>query len=594
MLFNKPRSNIQSNHSLLQNGGFLFVLIFLIIFRIWIIAGVPKQFIIGPHDDLFYAKGANYLLNNQWLGPYDSLTLIKVPFYTMFLTFSASTGLPLFLNENLLYLFSCLILHIAISPLIRNRWWRLLVFTLLLYCPASIITNWNLRVYREFVYLSITLFVIAFAIGLLLRINAKPIIVILWTISLGISLGAFILTREEAAWIYPMLFLFTLSILWLIWKGEGTLKVQRSAMLLIPIILAYIPVFIVSELNYSHYGFWGISDQLDPDFNRVLNTLGRIKTSTTWYPYVRVSRDALQKAYAASPMMAQLKSKLDPLMDAWEPNSEEAFKAKPIWYQQSYSNHMTEIGAGHFPWVLRDAVSETGYFNGKYPKDYFRELANELENACDTGKLECSPSQSIPFIGTLDERHLPILGQMFFYQARLFMKLSIIGIPSLNLSSWQQYSDNNDVYVLFKNVAHNPINTISDVNSNSKNDNIWLGKLPLKLSIVRWLYKIYRFFTPILTIVSSICFIILVIATVFKKTHLQKQYLIILFFLVGLLFTRFTTLVIVDTTTTAAGVSYGASMYLFLYTFITISIYAGITQLRSFLCRDEPKVLNEL
>lgn len=286
--------------------NFIFIVIFaiLIAFRIWLTFGIPKCYFYAPHDDLFFAKAANDLLNGQWLGKFDNITLIKVPFYAFFLAFSSLTHLPLLFNETIFYIGACLLLDRSVQPLIKNRWWRLLLFTILLYCPASLITGWTVRVYREYVYFSLTLMVIAFAIGLLLRVNTTLKAMIGWGIGFGISLSAFLLTREEGAWIIPALFYFFICCFWIIWKKGSAQKWQQSIALFIPIFLAYLPILVVSSVNYSYYGLWGTSDQLDPDFNRVINTLGRIKTGSTWYPYVRVSHESLDKAYAASPMMA--------------------------------------------------------------------------------------------------------------------------------------------------------------------------------------------------------------------------------------------------------------------------------------------------
>ena len=437
---------------------FLYILMFiLILFRGWLITGIPAMYIYGPHDDLYFAKAATYLLHRQWLGPYNSMTLIKVPFFSFYLALSFLTNLPLMVNETVLYILACLVAFFSLSPLIRKPWWRLLFFTIIIFCPASLPTTWNIRVYREFVYFSLTLFVVAFSIGLLLRLGEKIKTILFWAVGLGLSMGAFMLTREEGIWIYPTIFLFLAYGIYMIWKKGPGQKWVRSGILLVPIVLWYIPILIVSYLNYSYYGFWGISEQLDPNFNRVINTLGRIKTDT-WYPYVRVTREGLEKAYAVSPLLAELKDQINKYTNSWMPSSEGALSLKPDWYQKAYADHGTEIGAGHFTWLLRDAVNANGFYShGKYPKAFFKSLAEQLENACNTGKLDCLPSLNIPMIGSIDKRQIPIIERLFYEDTISVLNLDIVNLPTFDLTQWPEYNQYSIDFRYFESLVYNPI-----------------------------------------------------------------------------------------------------------------------------------------
>src|SRR6266545_2251709 len=78
---------------------FISVFSILVVFRTWLIMGVPKMYLYAPHDDLYFAKMAHYIIHGQWMGPYDQMTLIKGPFYAFFMVVSFLTGLPLMLNE---------------------------------------------------------------------------------------------------------------------------------------------------------------------------------------------------------------------------------------------------------------------------------------------------------------------------------------------------------------------------------------------------------------------------------------------------------------------------------------------------------------
>ena len=44
------------------------------------------------YDDAFYVRLSYYISHGDWLGPYNSLTLIKYPLYSLWLAFNYKTG----------------------------------------------------------------------------------------------------------------------------------------------------------------------------------------------------------------------------------------------------------------------------------------------------------------------------------------------------------------------------------------------------------------------------------------------------------------------------------------------------------------------
>src|SRR6185436_3090346 len=149
-----------------------------------------------------------------------------------------------------------------------------------------------------------------------------------------------------------------------------------------------IPSSVVSYLNYSYYGFWGTTEQLDPDFNRVLNTLGRIQTNDSWHPAIRITEQARMQAYAVSPILHDMKDPIETAVVGWNLSDDSAMAGKPEWYLSEYGNGGNEISNGHFYWLLRDVVSSEGYYaKGQYPREFYRQLADQLEAACKDGRL---------------------------------------------------------------------------------------------------------------------------------------------------------------------------------------------------------------
>lgn len=561
----------------------------LILFRIWLITGIPKMFIYGPHDDLFYVRAAHSLMRGQWMGAYDEYTLIKGPFYAFFLIGSFLTGLPLFLIESLFYILACVVLFIALRPLFKNDWWRLAIFISVLFIPTSI-NNWfHLRVYREFVYYSLTLYVTAFAVGLFLRLKAQPWRMLYWSVGLGLAMGAFMLTREEGIWIYPVMLLFLLINVLLVITGKENQKAIRSILLVLPIAIWYVPILLVSYLNYMHYGYWGVSEQLDSDFNRVMNTLSRIETET-WHPAIHISQAARMAAYQASPMLGEYEDTIEAYVLGWKPSNDSSIQLKPDWYLSEFGDGGNEIGNGHFSWLLRSIPAHTGlYRDGKYPRYFYQKIGDELEQACDVGELNCKPKSILPaMVGSIDRRHLPIIWRIFSENFVHVIKQDLVGISSLNVKTgYQPWPSGNDEYWAFEQFAYNPVDTVNTI-SDENLPKVIYGVTDLrykmivhKQNIMSFLLLVYqKTFFPLFLLAGFTWLFLMVRILLKKELEEWRNYVIVSVFVLGLFLTRLITLSIIDATSSIPAMHYGASMLIFPPIFTMIVLGWGLVYLK--------------
>ena len=580
---------------------FIVVFIMLVAFRIWLITGVPKQLVYGPHDDLFFAKAAHYIIHRQWMGPYSQMTLIKGPFYAFFMIFSFFTGLPLLVTETIFYIAACIVLFFAISPLIKNYWWRLLSFILLLFCPASLVTYWTLRVYREFVYFSLTLFVVAFSIGLFLRIDRKLPSVIFWATGLGLSMGAFMLCREEGVWIYPTLLLLMVSCVVIIWFKKMDQRWFRSVIVFSPIIIWYIPILIVSYLNYSYYGFWGYSENLDKNFNRVINTIGRIKTSTSiWYPYNAITRESYAKAYEASPLLDELKIPFEASWDGWQYWSDYSIAGMPEWYRQEYLVKGAKSLNSHIMFLFRDGLATAGYYsNGQHPYAYLKKLADQLEAACNNGALDCSPGTNIPYAGSIKAEQIPIILRFFSENIYKLLKLDVAQtkIASLDISNWPPYQME---FNYFEEFVYNPIEP--QYFGQSQNDNQLVGgKTNISLKMLHYKEVIMSKIQSIYTIITLPGFVIFcsgwLILLLFKfLKRRQKSFsfpaILVFLFLLGLLISRIMMLALISANSNVYMIGYSNSSYVFIYLIFFIILFYLVDQITQLIFLSRKKTLN--
>jgi len=579
----KNTIGVISNH---KKKIFWFVFILLILLRILLITGIPKMLIRGPHDDLYYAKAAHYIIHGQWMGPYDQLTLIKGPFYAFFLIGSFLTGLPLFLNETLFYIGACILLFFAIEPLLQNKWWRMFFFAVVLFTPASLATAMHIRVYREFIYYALTLYVTSFSIGLLLRIEHDISKLWFWTIGLGVSMGAFMLTREEGVWIYPELFVLFLFCIISIWIKKYPKKILRTIQLIIPVFVWYIPILLISYLNFTHYGYWGVTEQLEQEFNRVLSTQARIETNAPWHPAIQIPKEDRLAAYDVSPTLNQFKDTIESSIVGWNYHDDIAMTMKPDWYLNQYGDGGSEIGA-HYLWMFRNVIAHHGYYSdGSYPEQIYRQIADEIEGACSAREIVCEPKSPLPaIVGSIDKRHIPIITRMFFENLYHSVNQDLVNIVSLDISNWPTWPEGNDEYWFFESLIYNPIDTIKTT-QNENLPKIINGSLDLRFRILdyketymRNILNKYRFFSMPAFILALIGWLVLMLTNIFKKQlHHWINFTVISSFVLGLMVLRLLVLSIISATSSISGMIYGSSVQIFIPIFTIIIFTWGIRQ----------------
>ena len=144
------------------------------------------QLLTNVHNDGLYAHLSYEIINGHWLGNYNELTLLKNPFYPIWIAFVHFLHTPLLLANHLLYIFACVLFIIAIRPLVPNRFGLIVIYTFLLFNPYSYTQFFTLRFLRENIYPALTMIVISSSIALLIR-GYKNKFFIAWGVLLGVS-----------------------------------------------------------------------------------------------------------------------------------------------------------------------------------------------------------------------------------------------------------------------------------------------------------------------------------------------------------------------------------------------------------------------
>lgn len=349
----------------------------LILVKLWLVSNQPLvAFADGGHDDLLFIRLANYLAQFDWLGPYDNLTLIKGPFYPLWIAVAFLAGVPLLLSQHLLYIAACLVTERALQPLIPSRPWRMAIFVLLLFNPVTF--TWQLtRVLRDGLYPGLVLLVVGSAIGLFARRHEPARCLAGWAVTCGSATAAFWLTREEGVWILPVLaplLIWTLAVVvfsnWLDWR--------KIVVVVLPLALPILAIQAVSLVNWTHYGVYAAVELKTPEFKAAYGALTRVRPAE-YKLQVPVTKETLLRIYQESAAFAELRPSFE--REGW------TFRMIGLKNHPSGSD---EIGGGWFIWALRVAVTEAGHFgSGAQAAGFFQRLADEVNTACQEKRLDC-------------------------------------------------------------------------------------------------------------------------------------------------------------------------------------------------------------
>lgn len=391
------------------------------------------------------------------------------------------------------------------------------------------------------------------------------------------------LCREEGVWIYPTLLPLLACCVIVIWFKKMDRAWLRSIIIFSSVVIWYIPIFIVSYLNYSYYGFWGYSENLDPDFNRVINTIGRIKTSTSsLYPYNAITKESLAKAYSASPLLVKLKTPFKTNWGFWQSVSDYAMTGMPSWYHEKYgASSMNSM----IMFLFRDVLENAGYYShGKYPHDYLRKLADQLEAACNNGALDCSPGTNIPYAGSLNAEQIPIVLHFFGENIYQLLQLNVVPIASLDIKNWPV--TNLAAAKYFEEFIYNPIEPqyFGDAQNSDqlvdKKIDISLKMLDTKETVMKGIQSVYSVITlPGFVILCSGWLVLLIYNLLRRKqNNFSFPAPLIFVFLLGLLISRIMMLALISANSNVYMIAYSDTCYVFLYLIFFMMIYYLVDQ----------------
>jgi hypothetical protein len=355
--------------------------------KLWLSRG-QGVFAIGSagHDDRLFIELAQHIVRGEWLGPYNELTLAKGPFYPLFIAAAFLAGVPLFLAQHVFYAAACGLFTRALRPAIKSAGTRLAAYSLLLWNPMTYDLPGMGRVLRQQVYGPLALMILAALVALYLRRSEPARRQLPWLLLLGLAAAAFYLTREEVVWFAPSALLLGGACLFGAWKTSRDCLRRTAALVLLAGAVAAVPVLVVCSLNKRHYDWFGTCEFRAPEFQAAYGAMLRVRVGPE-LPFVPVTREAREAMARVSPRFAELQKQFDGgLAQGWAGASEFLTHLPP---------EQGQIGGGWLVWAVREATAKAGYCgNAAQALIFYREMARELNRACDAGRIPAGPPRN--------------------------------------------------------------------------------------------------------------------------------------------------------------------------------------------------------
>lgn len=356
-------------------------------FKLWLTRAQPV-YAIGPaaHDDRLFLLLAESIIQGEWLGPYSHMTLAKGPFYSIWIAALFSLGIPLGLGVQLAYAGACALLARALRPTIRSGAALLAIYLFILWNPMSFEGPTLGRVIRQQIYTPLELGIFAGLIALYARRSHGWRQQLPWAVLTGFSFGCFWLTREEGIWIIPSVALLAAGAIFWAYRslrGDGPRMIKSLA---VAVLSGLLPIGLVSFENYREYHWFGTCEIRSSEFKDAYGAMVRVKVGPD-LPFVAVTRQAREAMYAVSPTFALLQPYFEGEYGTGWAEASTGMTQLPADDRQ--------IGTGWLLWALRDCAAAAGYHHNAHEAlNFYRRMADEINQACDDGRLPAHPRRT--------------------------------------------------------------------------------------------------------------------------------------------------------------------------------------------------------
>jgi len=359
----------------------------------WLVPLNPIGLQLAAIDGGLFEKLAVSLTEGDWLGSFDPLTLAKGPSYPAFVAATNRLHIPLQVGEQLTYLLGSLSLAASIWLVTRRLVAATAVYLILAFEPSNY-SAISAHVLRDHWYGAIALLFLGTTfIAVYGALNFRRT---RWALlaagAAGLSGATFWLCREEGVWVVPSVLLVIAGLLAVrVLRADaepGRSRFDRRVLLqhaarltMVLVVVAatfYAPIAFVRYKNQRHYGVALTTDVSAGAFPEAYAAWSRVRGVPLRH-LVPINRAQREAVYAVSPTARELRPRLEDPANGW------------AGWGCTTLNICDDFPGGAAIWAFRDAAHSSGnYRNAKVFQQFSTRLRDEIEGACDDGRLRCS------------------------------------------------------------------------------------------------------------------------------------------------------------------------------------------------------------
>ena len=475
------------------------IIIIITIIRILLSYKLPTFYIKNlNYDDNLYIQQTNTILEGNYLGKYNSKTLVKGPIYSIFLALISISKIPYSMALTIIYVISCSTLAFSLKNYTKNKKLLILIYILLLFNPISYSSDLFQRLYRNSLSISQLLFFLSFTINIINSKNDKTNIIN--SILLGFTAAIMKLTREDTIWC-------TVTIIFIIsYKLIQKRKIKTLIINTIPIAIIFIILNMISIINYKYYNIYSYNELTNSNFKNAYIKIQQIKTDEK-KSNISITRNDLYKLAETSKIFNTTPHEIDVMYLEWQ------------------DKDTKEINNGNIIWALRDFIYKNNKFeNGKEANKYFKDLANDIDSLFKNKTLEKEFIIPSIFLNTPtidDIKRIPLNTIKTIKYTTNYENIKSFSYKNIkNIITKEKINNKNYNYVIVEDY-HKTENLIS------KNINL--------INIIKLFYK---FFTIIFSFVSIL--IIITNKKIIKKKFIVEFIILLIYLLitVGIAYTH--------------------------------------------------------
>ena len=359
------------------------------------------------YDDELFTRSAGHILDGNWLGPYDMMTLSKGPTYPLFIAGAYRLNVPLKLAEHGLHLLAAATLAWAVWRIFRLRTLAVAAYVVVAFNPAYLGSAAS-RVTREVIYGSLSLILVA---GVLVFLTYVPALVrrgplravpvgLAAGLAIGAVLAAYYLCREERSWLAPALLVAGLAgaATWgRIGRGWIPNSLLAAGALAVAGLVLVGSVQWVETRNQEEYGAAVVTDLVEGEIADAYAQWQRVDVGDA-RRFVVVTRAQRRAVYDVSPAAAELRRAIE-----WTPG-------RGLWGAGCVLADVCDDYSGaQFIWALRLAAQATGHMtSADETYEFFGRIASDIENACGV-EFDCLPAgfAAMPPLDRMPVRAIP-------------------------------------------------------------------------------------------------------------------------------------------------------------------------------------------